>query len=416
MVKVFLLKEMMYSIEEDLLPSFRKLSEQVGYRTHYHKSSESLFLKPWLDGKRIILHLYNVPEKEINEKILNIPSKLEQLLSPYGPEIVFIDKWKKGFSLDQSTRFLNDTMGDIHLFLQKTKNDQTELIYVNSNFETSKSLATSIYHGFIQLPDVKISRPICLWNPFSQDKYRKMIAKVDKPAVLIKLPTVFSSESIIQGILQGILNYFHVPILLPQNQSPGIWEQIILQVLEFKKHHQLHSGEQLPPIEVPEPILEEQLLEESNLVDEVLPAKELHHSEQLTPIVQSEPAHDIVPLHLPTENPPQQPIPAEKLPPLAPAQPAAHLVNIKELIQARVSQSVPNQKIIERLQSLQTNHTQDHSWDSLISQGAWNQSPFMRSSSIQKQNGPTINPFAKKKQPNNPMSYTTINPFSKGKR
>ncbi|HBI05235.1 MAG TPA: hypothetical protein DDY49_14545 [Paenibacillaceae bacterium] len=396
MVKVFLFKEQVYSVDEDLLPSFRKLCEQVGYRTHYNHSNLSLYLKPWLDGKRIIIQL----KKDHKQDMI---SRLENLLTPYGADI-------------EST---HDTKGDLFFYLQFSNQEQLEILYSSSHNKGGKELANSLYTSFLEYYPQKVAKPISLWNPFSNDKHKKLLGKIYCPAIIINLPNSISTEDINQGILQGILHYYKVPILLPQNNSPKIWEEIILQVLEIKKqelfNHQEEKNIPIPisttPVQIqpaPEPIPEPKYTPELEPVAQV----------QLTPELQPLPVEELPPLQkaVPTLNKPTkspQEIVQERINELKmqiKSNPGAlnnqnFVVNQEKLNQARINQARVNQTKMNQ-----------NPWDSLKSHPNWNQSSLMKKST-HNANGPIIDPFKQKKSKSNSNQFSNeVNPFGKGKR
>lgn len=436
MVKVFLFKEQVYSIDEDLLPSFRKLCEQVGYRTQYNRSNFSLYLKPWLDGKRITIQL----KKENKREII---SRLENLLIPYGADL-------------EST---NDTKGDLYFYLQSSNQEQLEILYSSSHNEGGKELANSIYTSFLEHYPMKVAKPISLWNPFSHDKQKKLLAKIHCPAVIVNLPHSISIEAITQGILQGILNYYKVPILLPQNNSPKIWEQIILQVLEIKKQ-EIFDQKETEPTPVLQPTIPPQLAPVHEPSFKLEPDPEPYFKSESTPEVEPIPVEQLPPLKesvpaamtqlskSPTEiiqdrikelkriarpNPHLESISVEQLPPLQKSESAAITQLSKspqEKIQDRIKElqslarpnpsAINNQALLtEQARTNQAKMNQarinQDPWDSLKSHPNWNQSPFMRKHT-NNANGPIIDPFKQKKSKNKNQSFTTVNPFSKGKR
>lgn len=438
MVKVFLFKEQVYSIDDDLLPSFRKLCEQVGYRTHYNRSNFSLYLKPWLDGKQIVVQVKKDNKKEII-------SRLENLLTPYGA------------SIETSA----NTKGDLFLYIQSSNQEKLEILYSSSYNEGGKELANSLYTSFLEHEPMKIVKPISLWNPFSHDKQKKLLGKTHCPAVIINLPSSISIEDLTQGILQGILNYFKVPILLPQNNTPKIWEQIILQVLEIKKQElfcekePVQISEPQPPIQLkhtpepkpePEPVFQAQSVPEPE-PEPLFQAQSVPEPEP-EPVFQAQfvPKPEPEPLFQAQFVPEREPIPVEKLPPLEKAIPEFNkgtkspqeivqerikelqmqiktnpaalnsqtlLMNQDKLHQAKMNQARINQASMNQASMNQARMNQDP-WDALKSHPNWNQSSLMKKPP-NNANGPIINPF-KQKKPQNNQNLNTVNPFGKGKR
>lgn len=405
MVKVFLFKEQVYSIDDDLLPSFRKLCEQVGYRTHYNRSNFSLYLKPWLDGKRIVIQLKKDNKKEII-------SCLENLLIPYGANI----------------ETSNDTMGDLYFYLQLSNQEQLEILYSSSYNEGGKELANSLYTSFLEHYPMKVVKPISLWNPFSHDKQKKLLAKIHCPAIIINLPNSISVEDLTQGILQGILHYYKVPILLPQNNTPKIWEQIILQVLEIKKQELFLEKEE--PLPIPEPSLKLQPTPKPEPTPELTPEPTPEPTPELTPepepepVLQSQPAPEL------------NPMPVEELPPLEKTATALNkpTKSPQEIVQDRIKElqmiiktnpgALNNQNVMDQgkinqhsinqqAKMNQANMNQDP-WTSLKSHPNWNQTSLMKKPP-NNANGPIIDPFKRKRTGNN-QSSNTFNPFGKGKR
>jgi hypothetical protein len=375
MVKVFLLKEEVHTIDENLIPSFRKLCEQVGYRTHYNQSNYSLYLKPWLDGKRFIIQLENQNKKEIL-------SRLEQLLAPYGADI------------DTSIT----TKGDLFFLLQFSNQDHIEIQYFTSHNEGEKELAKMLHHSLLEHFPEKNIKLNSLWKPFANEKQKKLLAKIHSPAVVLNLPHVISTEEVAQSILRTILTYYHVPILLPQNQAPEVWEGIILQVLEINKQKMFEQPQ-------PEPDIKNVKLEEKH-------EPEIHETEFKD--VKTEEKHIAEVKDKKEEK--SDPLPPPKIEPI-PVESFSPFPSIQNIASNKIqSEKSPAQIIQERIKELQSKgqHSVQKKQAKNQPQPAWKQFAFAKKST-NPNTQPIIDPFNKKQSKKSNAALKTIDPFRKGR-
>ncbi len=245
---VYLRKEKVGSIEESNLFDFRLLCEQVGYQTDVLKNS--LYVRPWLEGKRLVIDLQDGENETEDLKCLRdyasrLPflDMMQSILSAYGLETYILPEPHFPSQIDRRSRMVNKAGGDLYLLMQANpmvSKNRIHLWYGYSSLKQSKSLADCLYASLHALEQANVQKPSLLWNPWSSRPYNNLLKEINMPGVVIKYLYADEDENdernvrqFASALCQGVLAYFQVPVLSPSIHQPEIWELVAKYVFKI---------------------------------------------------------------------------------------------------------------------------------------------------------------------------------------